>query len=98
MKKFTEEEREELARWAHIFMSSQLEVLNKIIEKEAFDSDNIIEILSRYLDVEKEKVKELVEASKEFTPSKLGVLFMLMALDDRTYEDVHLSVLYSDAK
>jgi len=78
-------------------MSSQLEVLNEIIEKEAFDSDDVIEILSRYLDVEednKEKIKELVEVSNGFNPSKLGVLFLAMALDEEFHEDV-LSVLYN---
>jgi len=94
MRVFKEEEREELGRWAGIFMRSQLEKLNEIITKQAFDPDDTIEVLSRYLDAEEEEIEKLVEACNGFNPSKLGVLFMLMALDDRIYEDVS-SVIYS---
>jgi len=98
MRVFDLDERESLGRWAGIFMRSQLGIINEIIEKKSFRPDDVKEVLARYLDADEKKIEELIEVSAEFNPGKLGVLFMLMALDDRIYEDVYLNVLYSDVK
>jgi phage/plasmid-associated DNA primase len=95
-RRFTVEEKEGLAKWAGIYIRSQIGRLNEIIEKEAFHPEDTKEVLLRYLDIDiedNEKVEkffELLESLHENFPAlyKIGTLILLMSLDNKVYEDV----------